>query len=74
MTLARTLEQQIDDVARRLVDELTGHVDAAAVQAEVRKAAAELDGSRVTQYVPVLVHRTARDRLRHRGQDARALA
>ncbi|MFL6138627.1 MAG: three-helix bundle dimerization domain-containing protein [Frankiaceae bacterium] len=59
----RSLDQQLDHVARRLVAELTGSAAADEVLAVVHGAAAQLAGARVTQYVPVLVDRAARNQL-----------
>jgi hypothetical protein len=71
MTPTEDSESQIRRVADRLADELTSRgVPPSAVEAEVRRVTAELTAdARVTQYVPILVHRAARDRLLHPSAD-----
>jgi hypothetical protein len=63
MTVAQSLDEQVDRVAQRLVAELAGSVAPDEVRAVVRGAAAQLDGAKVTQFVPVLVDRAARQQL-----------
>jgi hypothetical protein len=58
------LEDQVDKVAQRLADEFSGTVPDPIVRNLVREAYVEMSSAKVTQFVPVLVDRSVRARLR----------
>ncbi len=58
------LRKQLNGVRERLSTEFQPSVAADVVEREVDLAAAEFDGARVTTYVPVLVSRKVRLKLR----------
>jgi hypothetical protein len=58
------VEDQVAQVADRLADEYAGRVPAGVVRGFVTDAYTPLRGARVTQFVPVLVDRSVRLRLR----------
>src|SRR5580658_4726947 len=65
------IHDQFDDVSRllanRLEDEQGKQADLAEVAEVVRAKAEELDHARITEFVPLLTERKARDELRSRG-------
>ena len=60
------VEQQVAHVADRLVDDFAGQVDDLEVRSLVRQEYSSYSQARVTQFVPVLVDRSVRQRLRGR--------
>jgi hypothetical protein len=58
------VEEQVAKIADRLADEYADRVPAVVVRGLVSEAYTPLRGARVTQFVPVLVDRTVRQRLR----------
>jgi hypothetical protein len=54
----------VDKVAQRLADEFSGSVPDPVVRTLVSEAYGEMSSARVTQFVPVLVDRSVRARLR----------
>ncbi|MBV9872301.1 MAG: hypothetical protein JO214_16950 [Frankiaceae bacterium] len=58
------LAAQIDKLTRRLSEEFSGSVPDDVVRGLVSEVYGELAASRVTQFVPVLVDRGVRQRLR----------
>jgi Protein of unknown function (DUF3562) len=61
-----SLADQVDKVAQRLADEFSGAVPDPEVRQLVVEAYGEMSSARVTQFVPVLVDRNVRARLRER--------
>lgn len=59
-----SLTEQVDKVAQRLADEFSGSVPVPVVRSLVTEAYGEMSSARVTQFVPVLVDRRVRARLR----------
>jgi hypothetical protein len=59
-----SLAEQVDKVAQRLADEFSGSVPDPVVRDLVTEAYGEMSSARVTQFVPVLVDRRVRARLR----------
>ena len=59
-----SLADQVDKVAARLSDEFAGSVPDQVVKGLVREAYVEMSSARVTQFVPVLVDRSVRARIR----------
>jgi hypothetical protein len=62
-----SLADQVDKVAQRLADEFSGSVPDPVVRNLVHEAYGEMASARVTQFVPVLVDRSVRARLRDRA-------
>ena len=60
------VEQQVAHVADRLVDDFAGQVDDLEVRSLVNQEYSGYSQARVTQFVPVLVDRSVRQRLRRR--------
>lgn len=60
----RTVDSQVERVADRLATEYADRVPGVVVREMVDAAYGPLRSARVTQFVPVLVDRTVRDRLR----------
>ena len=58
------IEQQVAHVAERLANEYGDKVGPAVVRGMVDEAYSPYRGARVTQFVPVLVDRSVRQRLR----------
>ena len=58
------LRKQLNGISERLSNEFQPRFAADVVEREVTAAAAEFDGARVTTYVPVLVNRLVRLKLR----------
>jgi hypothetical protein len=68
MTDALThVDDQVAKVADRLADEYADRVPAGVVRGMVRDAYTPIREARVTQFVPVLVDRSVRQRLRSTG-------
>lgn len=61
------VEDQVAKVADRLVSEYANQVPDRVVRDLVRDAYVPLSSARVTQFVPVLVDRSVRERLRRRS-------
>ena len=61
------LDVQLARVRTRLHEQFDGRVDPSTVDDVVRRAAARFQGARITQYVPTLVDRVARDTLRQQA-------
>ena len=61
------VEDQVAKVADRLATEYADRVPDRVVRDLVRDAYVPLSGARVTQFVPVLVDRSVRERLRRRS-------
>jgi hypothetical protein len=59
-----SLADQVDKVAQRLADEFSGSVPDPEVRRIVIEVYGEMSSARVTQFVPVLVDRGVRARLR----------
>jgi hypothetical protein len=59
-----SLSEQVDRVADRLTDEFAGSVPDQVVRGLVQEVYGELASARVTQFVPVLVDRSVRARIR----------
>jgi hypothetical protein len=62
-----SLADQVDKVAQRLADEFSGSVPDPEVRRIVVEVYGEMSYARVTQFVPVLVDRSVRARLRARA-------
>jgi hypothetical protein len=62
-----SLADQVDKVAQRLSAEFSGRVPDPEVRRLVTEAYGEMSTAKVTQFVPVLVDRSVRNRLRHRA-------
>jgi hypothetical protein len=62
-----TLADQVDKVAQRLADEYSGTVPDPVVRSLVTEVYSEMSSAKVTQFVPVLVDRGVRARLRARA-------
>jgi hypothetical protein len=62
-----SLADQVDKIAQRLSDEFAGTVPDPVVRSLVNEAYGEMSSAKVTQFVPVLVDRTVRARLRARA-------
>jgi hypothetical protein len=62
-----SLADQVDKVAQRLADEFSGSVPDPEVRRIVVEVYGEMSSARVTQFVPVLVDRSVRARLRARA-------
>jgi len=61
------IEDQVAKVADRLVSEYADRVPGPVVRDLVHDAYEPLSTAKVTQFVPVLVDRSVRERLRHRS-------
>jgi hypothetical protein len=59
-----SLADQVDKVAQRLSDEFAGTIPDPVVRDLVTEAYSEMSAARVTQFVPVLIDRSVRARLR----------
>jgi hypothetical protein len=59
-----SLEEQVDKVAQRLADEYSGSLPDPVVRSLVTEVYGEMSSARVTQFVPVLVDRGVRARIR----------
>jgi hypothetical protein len=68
MVPSLSLADQVDKVAQRLSDEFSGMVPDPVVREMVSEVYGEMSSARVTQFVPVLIDRSVRARLR--GQRA----
>jgi hypothetical protein len=62
-----SLADQVDKVAQRLADEFSGSVPDPELRRIVVEVYGEMSSARVTQFVPVLVDRGVRARLRARA-------
>jgi hypothetical protein len=62
-----SLADQVDKVAQNLSDEFSGRVPDPEVRQLVIEVYDEMSSARVTQFVPVLVGRSVRARLRDRA-------
>ena len=62
-----TITEQVDKIAQRLADEFSGSVPDPVVRSLVSEVYGEMSAARVTQFVPVLVDRGVRARLRAGG-------
>jgi hypothetical protein len=62
-----SLTDQVDKVAQRLADEFSGSVPDLELRRIVGEVYGEMSSARVTQFVPVLVDRGVRARLRARA-------
>jgi hypothetical protein len=62
-----SLADQVDKVAQRLADEFSGMVPDPVVRGFVTEAYGEMSSAKVTQFVPVLVDRNVRARIRARA-------
>jgi hypothetical protein len=62
-----SLEDQVDKVAQRLADEFSGSVPDPELRRIVVEVYGEMSTARVTQFLPVLVDRGVRARLRARA-------
>ena len=60
------VEQQVAHVAERLVDDFAGQVDGTEVRSLVSEVYSDYSHAKVQQFVPVLVDRSVRQRLRSR--------
>ena len=69
-TQAADLRKHLNGVRDRLSSEFQPRVPAEVVDREVTLAAAEFDGARVVTYVPVLVNRQVRLKLRQLASSA----
>jgi hypothetical protein len=65
-----SLAEQVDRVAQRLSEEYAATVPAPVVRTIVSEIYGQLSTARVTQFVPVLIDRGVRERLRHWGPTA----
>jgi hypothetical protein len=65
-----SLADQVDKVAQRLADEFSGTVPDPVVRGLVSEAYGEMATAKVTQFVPVLIDRNVRARIRARAQTA----
>ena len=63
----RSMDEQVNTVTERLVEEYDGRVPAPVVRDLVTQEYGALRQARVTQFVPVLVDRSVRRRLRVSG-------
>jgi hypothetical protein len=61
-----SLADQVDKVAKRLTEEFAGTVPDPVVRGLVNEVYGEMSSARVTQFVPVLIDRSVRARLRDR--------
>jgi hypothetical protein len=61
-----SLSDQVSKVAQRLSDEYSGQVPDPEVRHLVDEAYHEMESAKVTQFVPVLIDRSVRRRLRER--------
>ena len=64
-----SLAEQVDKVAERLADEYSGSVPDPVVRSLVTEVYGEMSSAKVTQFVPVLVDRGVRARLRSRATE-----
>jgi hypothetical protein len=64
-----SLAEQVDKVAERLADEYSGSVPDPVVRDLVTEVYGEMSSAKVTQFVPVLVDRGVRARLRSRAAE-----
>jgi hypothetical protein len=64
------LGKQLNGVRERLSNEFRARIAVDVVDREVSLAAAQFDGARVTTYVPVLVNRQVRIKLRQLASSA----
>jgi hypothetical protein len=62
-----SLADQVDKVAQRLAEEFAGTVPDPVVRDLVSEVYGEMSSARVTQFVPVLIDRGVRARLRARA-------
>ncbi len=62
-----SLADQVDKVTQRLTAEFSGKVPDPEVRRIVTEVYGEMSSARVTQFVPVLLDRGVRDRLRSRA-------
>ncbi len=65
-----SVAQQIDSVTRDLVGEFGGRVSPETIERLVRRSARSYAGSRIPLYVPILIRREVRARLRQRALGA----
>jgi hypothetical protein len=65
-----SLADQVDRVAQRLSDEFSGTVPDPVVRGLVDEIYGEMSSAKVTQFVPVLIDRRVRARLRARSASA----
>jgi hypothetical protein len=66
MLPAMSLSDQVSKVAQRLADEYAGQVPDPEVRRLIDEAYHEMESATVTQFVPVLIDRSVRRRLRER--------
>src|SRR2546425_7076145 len=59
--------RQIDSVTRDLVGEFGGRISPEAIERLVQRSARSYAGSRIPTYVPILIRREVRERLRQRA-------
>jgi hypothetical protein len=59
-----SLAEQVDKIAQRLSEEFSGRVPDPVVRSLVSEVYGEMSSARVTNFVPVLVDRGVRQRLR----------
>jgi hypothetical protein len=71
---ANRLDDQLARVRARLHEQFDGRVDPSVVDDVVMTATARFEHARITTYVPTLVDRLARDKLRHHTADRMATA
>jgi hypothetical protein len=64
MLPAMSLSDQVSKVAQRLADEYSGRVPDPVVRSFVDEAYREMESAKVTTFVPVLVDRSVRARIR----------
>jgi len=65
-----SLADQVDKVAQRLTEEFSGTVPDPVVRDLVIEVYGEMSSAKVTQFVPVLIDRSVRARLRARATAA----
>jgi hypothetical protein len=66
MVPAMSLSDQVTKVAQRLAEEYSGRVPDPEVRHLVDEAYHEMESAKVTQFVPVLIDRSVRRRIRER--------
>lgn len=64
MVPSMSLSDQVSKVAQRLAEEYSGQVPDPVVRTLVDEAYHEMESAKVTQFVPVLIDRSVRARLR----------
>jgi hypothetical protein len=64
MLPAMSLSDQVSKVAQRLADEYSGRVPDPVVRSFVDEAYHEMESAKITAFVPVLVDRSVRARIR----------